>query len=179
MKQNNTLNFLMVLLFLSISSTVQGQFWKPKPKPTPTPTIERVIAPSNNIKEAQSIIRELSAELQAAKVENNKLKTNLEGANEQIDAAKVNTEIVQKNADALKAWGIEKQNEAFTWMEKHSKIIKKYYRLKVVASIIGAIFGFVFGIWLMRFVPPVYAAYAFALPIGTTVIASGWVWIFF
>jgi hypothetical protein len=172
---------LILIIFLSLTSSGFSQFWKPKPTPTPVPVAEVVVKPENttSIQEARKIIRELNTELQVAKSENAKLKTNLENADKKVEEAVSGTAVVQKQADALRAWGIERQNEAFEWMSKHSKTLKKYHRLKTVASIVGGIFGLVFGIFCMRFVPPVYAAYAFALPIACTVIASGWVWIFF
>jgi hypothetical protein len=172
---------LILIIFLSLTSSGSSQFWKPKPVITPTPVVEVAVKPENatSIQEARKIIRELNTELQIAKSENTKLKTNLENADRKVEEAVSGTAVVQKQADALRAWGIERQNEAFEWMSKHSKTLKKYHRLKTVASIVGGIFGLVFGIFCMRFVPPVYAAYAFALPIACTVIASGWVWIFF
>ncbi len=172
---------LILIILLSLNSTGLSQFWRPKASPTPVPVAEVVVKPENttSIQEARKIIRELNAELQSAKTENAKLKTNLDNANKKVEEAESNTTIVQKQADILREWGIEKQNEAFEWMAKQKKILDKYKRLKVVASIVGGIFGFIFGIWAMKFVPPVYAAYAFGLPIATTLLTSGWVWVFF
>ncbi len=133
----------------------------------------------STISQARSIIKELNTELQDAKRENTVLQTRLNNANDRVLEAEKNTNQVQKNADALRDWGIDQQNQAFEWMSKHTKTLQKYHRLKTVASIVGGIFGLMFGIFCMRFVPPVYAAYAFALPIACTVIAAGWVWVFF
>jgi predicted PurR-regulated permease PerM len=133
----------------------------------------------STIAQARSIIKELNTELQDAKRENTVLQTRLNNANDRVLEAEKNTNQVQKNADALRDWGIDQQNQAFEWMAKHTKTLQKYHRLKTVASIVGGIFGLMFGIFCMRFVPPVYAAYAFALPIACTVIAAGWVWVFF
>jgi septal ring factor EnvC (AmiA/AmiB activator) len=133
----------------------------------------------STIAQARSIIKELNTELQDAKRENTVLQTRLNNANDRVLEAEKNTHQVQKNADALRDWGIDQQNQAFEWMSKHTKTLQKYHRLKTVASIVGGIFGLMFGIFCMRFVPPVYAAYAFALPIACTVIAAGWVWVFF
>jgi septal ring factor EnvC (AmiA/AmiB activator) len=133
----------------------------------------------STIAQARSIIKELNTELQDAKRENTVLQTRLNNANDRVLEAEKNTNQVQKNADALRDWGIDQQNQAFEWMSKHTKTLQKYHRLKTVASIVGGIFGLMFGIFCMRFVPPVYAAYAFALPIACTVIAAGWVWVFF
>jgi hypothetical protein len=133
----------------------------------------------STISQARTIIKELNTELQDAKRENTVLQTRLNNANDRVLEAEKNTNQVQKNADALRDWGIDQQNQAFEWMAKHTKTLQKYHRLKTVASIVGGIFGLMFGIFCMRFVPPVYAAYAFALPIACTVIAAGWVWVFF
>jgi hypothetical protein len=175
------MKFLALIIFLSLTNIAFGQFWRPKPTPTPVPVAQVVVKPENttSIQEARKIIKELTSELQIAKEENQKLKTNLENANGKINDAESNTATVQKQADVLRAWGIERQNEAFEWMAKHKKISDKYKKLKTIASLVGGIFGLIFGIWAMRFVPPIYAAYAFALPIVTTLLTSGWVWIFF
>ena len=172
---------LSLLLFLLTSGLSYGQFWKPKPRATPVPVVkaEATQSPMNNLQEARKIIRELNAELSTAKTENTKLKINLEKATKSLDTAQKNTMTVQRNADILRDWGIAKQNESFEWMDKHKKTLSKYHKLKYVASVVGGIFGLVFGVWLMRFVPPIYAMYAFALPIITTAISSGWVWLFF
>lgn len=172
---------LTLIIFLSLTNIGFGQFWRSKPSPTPVPVAEVVKKPENttSIQEARKIIKDLNLELQTAKEENFKLKTNLENANQKIENAKTNTVTVQKQANILRDWGIDKQNEAFEWMDKHKKTLNKYKKLKTVASLVGGIFGLIFGIWAMRFVPPVYAAYAFGLPIVTTILASGWVWIFF
>lgn len=135
-------------------------------------------APST-ITQARVLIQELNTELQNAKRENTVLQTRLSNANDRVLEAESNTNQVQRNADALRDWGVEQQNQAFEWMSKHTKTLQRYHRLKTVASIVGGIFGFIFGIWCMRFVPPVYASYAFALPIACTLISAGWVWIFF
>jgi len=174
-----TLITLLTSLFLVNAS--YGQFWKPKPKATPVPVAkaEATQSPMNNLQEARKIIRELNLELEEAKTENTKLKANLENATKSLDTAQKNTLTVQRNADILRDWGIAKQNESFEWMDKHKKTLSKYHKLKYVASIVGGIFGLIFGVWLMRFVPPIYAMYAFALPIATTLISSGWVWLFF
>lgn len=172
---------ITLLTFLFLANIGYGQFWKPKPKATPIPVVkaEATQSPMNNLQEARKIIRELNSELQTAKTENTKLKINLENATKSLDTAQKNTITVQRNADILRDWGVAKQNESFEWMDKHKKTLAKYHRLKYVASIVGGIFGLIFGVWLMRFVPPVYAAYAFALPIVATLISSGWVWLFF
>lgn len=176
----------IILLFFILTLTISnsfGQFWKPKPKvkPTPVPVAEVVVKPENttSVQEARKIIRELNNELSAAKNENIKLKSNLEGANKKIEETEKNAVLVQKNADILKNWGIEQQNQSFQWMEKYTQTIKRYHKLKTIAAIVSALFGAMLGLYCMRFVPPVYAAYAFGLPIVGAVLSFGGVWLFF
>lgn len=152
--------FLPLIIFLGIASSASAQ----------TPS---------TISQARTLVKELNTELQEAKKENAILQTRLDNANKKVLEAETNTNQVQKNANALRDWGIDQQNQAFEWMSKHIKTLQRYHRLKTVASIVGGIFGLIFGLWGMRFVPPIYAAYAFALPIVCTTVAAGWVWIFF
>jgi ribosomal protein S20 len=170
---------LIVIIFLSLTSSGFSQFWKPKPKPTPTPVpvAEVVVKPENttSIQEARKIIKELNSELQAAKTENAKLKTNLENANKKVDEAQSNTVIVQKQADTLKQWGIQKQNEAFQWLEKYSNSVKRYHRLKLIAAIIAAAGGVLLGLQFMAFAPPPYNLF---IPIGGAGLFGALVWIF-
>ena len=170
---------LLILTLLSTSSF--GQFWKAKPKATPKPTPVAVVstnAPSS-VQQAKAVIKELNEELKSAKASNTELKTKLDAANAKVKEAEINTQQVQKNADTLKNWGIEQQNQAFEWMEKHTATLKKYHRLKNIAAIVAGLFGAMLGMFCMRLVPPVYAAYAFALPIAGAVMAFGAVWMFF
>jgi hypothetical protein len=170
---------LIVIIFLSLTSSGFSQFWKPKPKPTPTPVpvAEVVVKPENttSIQEARKIIRELNSELQVAKTENAKLKTNLENANKKVDEAQSNTAVVQKQADTLKQWGIQKQNEAFQWLEKYNNSIKRYHRLKWIAAIIAAAGGVLFGLQFMAFAPPPYNLF---IPIGSAGLFGALVWFF-
>jgi len=170
---------LIVIIFLSLTSSGFSQFWKPKPKPTPTPipVAEVVVKPENttSIQEARKIIKELNSELQVAKTENAKLKTNLENANKKVDEAQSNTAIVQKQADILKQWGIQKQNEAFQWLEKYNNAIKRYHRLKWIAAIIAAAGGVLFGLQFMAFAPPPYNLF---IPISSAGLFGALVWFF-
>jgi hypothetical protein len=175
-----TLLPLIILLILTTSGF--SQFWKSKPKPTPTPkpTPVAVTKPNKSpLQEAKGVIQELNFELKTGKEANVELKNKLVKAENKIKDAELNTQQVQKNADALKKWGIEQQNQAFEWMEKHTKTLKKYHRLKNIAAIVAGLFGAMLGMYCMRLVPPVYAAYAFALPIAGAVLAFGGVWVFF
>lgn len=174
-----TILSLLILILLSTSSF--GQFWKPKPKATPKPTPVAVVSPNapSSVQQAKAIIKELNQELKSAKESNAELKTKLDAANTKVKEAEINTQQVQKNADALKNWGLEQQNQAFQWMEKHASTLKRYHRLKNIAAIVAGLFGAMLGMYCMRLVPPVYAAYAFALPIAGAILAFGSVWMFF
>lgn len=172
-------NILPLIILLSLSTTGFSQFWKAKPKPTPKPTPVAVVKSNKPaIQEAKDVIKELNSELKQAKEANTVLKEKLVAAESKVKAAEENTEQVQKNADALKAWGVDQQNKAFEWMEKHTKTLKKYHRLKNIAAIVAGLFGAMLGMFCMRFVPPIYAAYALALPIAGAILAFGAVWMF-
>jgi septal ring factor EnvC (AmiA/AmiB activator) len=175
------MKILTIIIFLSLTSSGFSQFWKSKPKPTPVPVAEVVVKPENttSIQEARKIIRELNSELTVAKDENAKLKVNLENANKKVEDAENYTATVQKNADILKNWGIEQQNQSFKWMEKYTSTIKRYHKLKTIAAIVSALFGAMLGMYCMRLIPPIYAAYAFTLPIAGAILAFGGVWLFF
>ena len=173
---------LPIIILLTLTTSGFSQFWKPKPKatPTPKPTPVAVVKPSKPpIQEAKGIIQELNLELKLAREANSELKNKLVAAENKVKAAELNTQQVQKNADALKNWGIEQQNQAFEWMEKYTSTIKRYPRLKNIAAIVAGLFGAMLGMYCMRLVPPVYAAYALALPIAGAVLAFGGVWMFF
>ena len=175
------MKILTIIIFLSLASSGYSQFWKSKRKSVSAPVAENVVKSenTNSIKEAREVIKELNTELKVAKEENSKLKLNLENANKKVLEAEKNSAILQKNADALKNWGIEQQNQAFQWMEKHTSTLKRYHKLKNIAAIVAGLFGAMLGMYCMRLVPPVYAAYAFALPIAGAVLAFGAVWMFF
>jgi len=169
-----------LIIFVTLSSTSFGQFWRSKPKPTPTPKIVAVVnTNTSSLQEAKNIIKELNNELNLAKNTNASLKSKLDAANGKVKEAELNTQQVQKNADSLKAWGIEQQNQAFQWLDKYTQTVKRYHKLKNIAAIVAALFGAMLGMYCMRLVPPVYAAYAFALPIAGAILAFGGVWLFF
>jgi hypothetical protein len=177
-------NLTILITLLILTSSSFAGYWNSKPKPTPTPVIvtKTISSPSttnSSLQEAKSVIKELNNELNSTKSLNNDLKTKLNAATAKIKETELNTQQVQKNADALKAWGIEQQDQAFQWMDKYTKTIKRYHRLKNIAAIVAGLFGAMLGMYCMRLVPPVYAAYAFALPIAGAVLAFGAVWMFF
>jgi Skp family chaperone for outer membrane proteins len=177
-------SYIFLIIFFTLTSISFGQFWKPKPKPTPIPKPTPVAVITNKVsttslQQAKEVIKELNTELKLAKEENQKLKVNLDQANKEVKKGFEKTLEVQKNADLLKDWGIEQQNQAFAWMDKYTQTIKRYHRLKNIAAIVAGLFGAMLGMYCMRLVPPVYAAYAFALPIAGAVMAFGAVWMFF
>lgn len=168
---------LLILCLFSFATTGFGQFWKPKPKATPVPVrvAEPVKSPMNNLQEARKIIKELNGELTAAKSENAKLKINLANANKTVMEAEKNVAAVQKQADTLKEWGIQKQKEAFEWLEKYNNAVKRYHRLKWIAAIIAAAGGILLGLQFMAFAPPPYNLF---IPIGGAGLFGTLVWIF-
>lgn len=143
-------------------------------KPAPTPALSK----QDILNEVKLKVGKLDTELKNAKQENTSLKNSLENAKQEVAAAKLETQTVQKNADSLKAWGVEQQNQAFEWMNKYTAAVKRYHRLKLVAALVSAVAGAMVGMYCMRLVPTVYAAYAFALPIAGAVLAFGAVWMF-
>jgi hypothetical protein len=168
---------LTIIFILSLTSSAMAWPWDKKPTPKPevkTPTPSKVETGSS-LQQARQVIKELGAELNTAKSENAKLKTNLENANKKVEEAKSNTAIVQKQADALKEWGIQKQQEAFKWLEKYNNAIKRYHRLKWIAAIIAAAGGVLLGLQFMSFVPPPYNLF---IPIGGAGLFGALVWIF-
>jgi acyl-CoA synthetase (NDP forming) len=168
---------LLVLCLLSFATTSFGQFWKPKPKPTPVPVrvAEPVKSPMNNLQEARKIIKDLNFELVSAKSENAKLKTNLANANKTVVEAEKSVATVQKQANSLKEWGVQKQKEAFEWLEKYNNAVKSYHRLKWIAAIIAAAGGVLLGLQFMAFAPPPYNLF---IPIGGAGLFGALVWFF-
>jgi septal ring factor EnvC (AmiA/AmiB activator) len=178
---NKPMKKLLTIVFvLSLASTGMAWPWNKKEAVKPEvkkPAVVKVES-GTTIQQAKQVIKELNSELQSAKVENTKLKTNLANANKKVADAETNLSTVQKQADLLKEWGIQKQNEAFQWLEKYTKAVKRYHRLKMIAAVVAGLFGAMLGMWAMRFVPPIYAAYAMALPIAGAGIAAGALWMF-
>jgi hypothetical protein len=129
------------------------------------------------LQQARALINEMNVELNTAKKNSESLKVKLDTAETNLTTANKQVNTLQKEITILRTWGIEQQKSALQWMEKHDKMQKRYHFLKNVTGIIAAIYGFTFGIWCMRYVPPIYAAYAFALPIITAVIAFFGVWL--
>lgn len=171
---------LPIIILMSIVST--GMAWPWNKKDTTKPEVKKPavvkVESGTTIQQAKQVIKELNSELQSAKSENAKLKNNLANANKKVKEAEVNVATVQKQADALKAWGIQKEKEAFEWLEKYTKTVKQYHKLKMIAAVVAGLFGAMLGMWAMRFVPPIYAAYAMALPIAGAGLAAGALWIF-
>ena len=154
-------------------SNSYGQFWKPKPKPTPTPVaVEKSKTP---IQDARVLVKELQSELKIAKSENLKLKDNLNQANENVKAGFLKVTKLEKDIVTLKEWGVVQQAEAQKWLEKYTKAVKRYHRLKLIAAIIAAAGGVLLGLQFMNFVPP---PYNIGVPIGGAALFSALIWFF-
>lgn len=171
---------LTIVFVLSLVSSGMAWPWDNKPvaKPEVKKPVPTKVETGSSLQQAKQVIRELNAELNSAKAENTKLKNNLANANKKVADAEANIATVQKQADLLKEWGIQKQNEAFEWLDKYTKAVKRYHKLKMIAAVVAGLFGAMLGMWAMRFVPPIYAAYAMALPIAGAGLAAGALWIF-
>ena len=109
---------LPIIIILSLTSGAMAWPWNKKEKEgvVTTKPVATVVVQTNSktsVQEAQEIIKELSSELKSAKSENARLKNNLVNANSKIAEAVNNVSVVQKQADALKDWGVEQQQEAF------------------------------------------------------------------
>jgi DNA repair exonuclease SbcCD ATPase subunit len=148
---------------------------KPAMKPEPKKPVASKVETGSSLQQAKQVIKELNAELNSAKSENAKLKNNLANANKKVAEAQTNVATVQKQADLLKEWGVQKQKEAFEWLEKYTNAVKRYHRLKWIAAIIAGAFGVLFGLQLMSFVPP---PYSLLVPIGGAGLFASLVWIF-
>jgi hypothetical protein len=133
---------------------------------------------TSTLQEAKSVIQELNVELKSAKQTNLDLSKKLETSKGELEYARIRTQEVQKTADILKDWGIEQQNQLFVWMDKFNKAIKRYHFLKNITATIGAFYGLILGLYCMKYVPPVYGVYAYALPLIGVVFGFFGVWLF-
>lgn len=176
-----------LIILLTLSCTGFAWPWNgkplsgPSPKPTPQPATAVVVtaAPSQNaVSDARAVVRELNSELKIAKSENIKLKNNLDQANSDLKNSFALIEQLNKDISSLKEWGVVQQAEAQKWLSSYTSAVKRYHRLKNIAAAVAGLFGAMVGMWCMRFVPPVYAAYAFALPIVGAGLAAGALWMF-
>lgn len=172
---------LLIFLILCFSSTAMAwPFGKKEPKnkpntqaivkavPTPAPT------PKPTLQVGREILRELSNELKSAKEENSRLKKSLDKANAQLNTAELRVVEVQKQADALKEWGVIQQQQAHKFMEKYNNAVKRYHRLKLIAALIAAAAGVFVGLQFMNLVPP---PYNFGVPVGGAILFSTLVWL--
>jgi hypothetical protein len=130
------------------------------------------------LQEAKLIIGQLNNELLDAKKSNGNLTIKLNETSQNLQKSQKEISILEQKIKNLTDWGIKQQEEAFKWMEKHDKAIKRYHLLKNIAASVAALFGFILGLNLMRFVPPIYAAYAYALPLVGAVLAFTGIWMF-
>jgi uncharacterized protein involved in exopolysaccharide biosynthesis len=171
---------LPIIIILCLASSAMAWPWNKKEKKevvTTGPVATKVVQTigKTNVQEAQQLIKELNSELKSAKSENAKLKNNLANANTKVAEAVNNVSIVQKQADALKDWGVQQQQEAFKWFEKYTDTVKRYHRLKWIAALIGAAGGVLLGLQFMAFVPP---PYNLLIPIGGAGLFATLIWMF-
>lgn len=164
--------FILSLMFVT-NASYGFPFFKPKTKPSPTPVVEE--KSKTPIQDAKKIVLELKSQLNDAKAENSKLKNSLANANDNIkkgfdDIVKLNKEIAD-----LKEWGVIQQAEAQKFLEKYNKAVKRYHRLKLIASIIAAAGGVLLGLRFMNFVPP---PYSILVPVGGASIFGALIWLF-
>jgi len=171
---------LPIIIILCLASSAIAWPWNKKEKKeviTTKPVATKVVQTNSktNIQEAQQLIKELNSELKSAKSENAKLKNSLANANIKVAEAVNNVSVVQKQADALKDWGVQQQQEAFKWFEKYTDTVKRYHRLKWIAALIGAAGGVLLGLQFMAFVPP---PYNLLVPIGGAGLFATLIWMF-
>ena len=171
-----TINTIIIFILLTSASYAQFSIFKPKAKPSPTPVVSVQERSKTPIQDAKQIIVELKSELNSAKIENVKLKNNLENANNTIkkgfdDIAKLNKDIT-----TLKEWGVIQQAEAQKWLEKYTSAVKRYHRLKLIAAIIAAAGGVLLGLQFMNFVP---VPYNLLVPVGSAALFATLIWMIF
>jgi septal ring factor EnvC (AmiA/AmiB activator) len=171
---------LPIIIIFCLASSAMAWPWSKREKkevPAVKPVATKVVKTNSktSIQEAREVIQELNSELTSAKNENAKLKNNLVNANKKIKEAESSLINVQKQADLLKEWGIQKQQEAFQWLEKYNNAIKRYHRLKWIAALIAAAGGVFLGLQFMAFVPP---PYNLLVPIGGAGLFGILVWLF-
>lgn len=168
---------LPLIILLILSGTSFGQFWKPKPKPTPIPKATPVVVEKskNPVQDAKQIIKELQNELNIAKTENSKLEKNLAQANIDLNQSFSEIDKLNKDIETLKEWGIVQQAEVQKWLDKYTKAVKRYHRLKLIAALIAAAGGVLLGLQFMNFVPP---PYNLLVPIGGAGFFATLVWLF-
>jgi hypothetical protein len=167
--------FIILLCFCSTGLAWPFGKKEPKPKSTPVAVAKPSPTPKPTISGGRELLRELSAELKAAKQENQNLKASLQRATDKVTRAEAKTLEVQKAADALKEWGIIQQAEAQKFMQKYNDAVKRYHRLKVIAAIIAAAGGVLLGLQFMALVPP---PYNLGIPIGGAALFALLVWLF-
>jgi hypothetical protein len=117
----------------------------------------------------------LQNELKIAKTENSKLEKNLAQANIDLNQSFSEIDKLNKDIERLKEWGVIQQAESQKWLEKYTKSVKRYHRLKWIAALIAAAGGVFLGLQFMNFVPP---PYNLLVPIGGAGFFAALVWIF-
>jgi len=170
------MKYILPLIFsLTLISTGLAWPWGSKPTPKPTPVATPQPTPKPTISGGREIVKEIGNELKSAKEENAKLKESLAAAQEKVKTAEAQTQVVQKQADDLKEWGVIQQEQAQKFMEKYNKAVKRYHRLKMIAAAIAAIVGVFIGMQFMSLAPP---PYNFGVPVGAAGLFAALVWFF-
>lgn len=162
-----------IIIFSLVSTGLAWPWDRPTSKPTPVAT--PAPTPKPTISAGRELVKEISKELKGAKEENSKLKESLSKALKRVENAEAQTQIVQKQADELKEWGIIQQEQAQKFIEKYNKAVKRYHRLKMLAAIIAAAAGVFFGLQFMNLAPP---PYNLGVPVGAAGLFAALVWFF-
>jgi hypothetical protein len=165
---------IAILTFIS-PNVMAWPFGKKEPKKTQTTTAVAKPTPKPTIGEGRELVKGIAAELKSAKEENLRLKNSLDKALQQTKNAETRTVQVQKEADALKEWGIIQQAEAQKFMEKYNNAVKRYHKLKLIAALIAAAGGVLLGLQFMNLAPP---PYNLGIPIGSAALFAFLVWMF-
>lgn len=147
-------------------------------------------AQTYTISEARRLLLLQKQELIDSKALNKNLSQKLNDMTVEVMNSENRLKELQVSMDSVRQWGIDQQNQSvknFNTMmnekkEKEHQImlkekaIKKYHFCKLLNAITVAILAFMFGLSLMKYVPPIYAQYAFAVPILTTSLGFALVW---
>ena len=165
----------LVLLLCFISTGMTWPFGKKEPKPKAVSSAVVKSTKPATVSDGREIVKQIAAELKAAKEENSKLKNSLNKALSEVKTAESQTVEVQKSADALREWGIIQQAEAQKFMEKYNNAVKRYHRLKAIAAVIAAAVGVMLGLQFMALVPP---PYNLGIPVGGAALFASLVWFF-
>lgn len=167
--------FVFILVLLANTSYAIWPF--PSKKPEVTKTSEIQPAPQKpTVSGGRDILNQLKNELLSAKQENIKLKASLDKIKVELQNAYDETVKVQKEADALKEWGIVQQAEKEKYIAKYNASVKRYHRLKMIVTVIIGGVGAFIGLQFMSLVPP---PYNIAVPVGAAGLFAALSWFIF